>query len=86
MKRFDPISWNQNGPGWSWRSDCIKECSDGDYVKFEDFEEMRKALAAAEPHMRHGLNCPARIGEGHSCACGMEPAWKAVKANLSNRC
>lgn len=118
-RRYDPISWHNNGPGWSWDSAAIKECSEGDYVKFEDFEEarrladdaldtlritrekygigdrhvmreknreiarLRKALAAAEPHMRHGLNCPARIGEGHSCACKMESAWMAVREILS---
>jgi hypothetical protein len=36
-------------------------------------------LKRAEPHMRHGLNCPARIGEGHGCECGMLDVWEAAK-------
>jgi len=116
--RFDPISYHNNSPGWSWDSGAIKECTEGDYVKFEDFEEarrlaedaldtlritrekyglgdrhvmreknreitkLRKALAAAERHMRHGLNCDARVG-GFSCTCGMQDSWASVREILS---
>jgi len=40
MKRFDPITQHQNGPGWSWDSSSIKECEDGDYVTFEDYDNL----------------------------------------------
>lgn len=36
IKRYDPISYHDTG-GWSWDTGAIKECEDGDYVKWEDF-------------------------------------------------
>ena len=43
-KRYDPISWNDNGPGWDYNDFCIKECDDGDYVKLEDAEKLETEL------------------------------------------
>jgi hypothetical protein len=45
----------------------------------QERDKFLSLLKHAEPFMRHGLNCPARIGEGHACECGMLDVWKEVR-------
>jgi hypothetical protein len=45
LRRFDPISYSDMG-GWSWDSGAIKECADGDFVRFEDHEAIVAMLQA----------------------------------------
>jgi hypothetical protein len=45
----------------------------------QERDKFLSLLKRAESFMRHGLNCPARIGEGHACECGMLDAWKEVR-------
>lgn len=37
MKRYDAVRYSDMG-GFSWSPDDIKECTDGELVKFEDVE------------------------------------------------
>ena len=39
---------------------------------------LRNIIASAEGHMRHTLNCRARIDESWPCTCGMEEAWESA--------
>jgi hypothetical protein len=62
MKRFDPISHHQNGPGWSFDHSAIKECDDGDYVRVEDFQRAVDLLTECfnfDPCYR-GMQCGIR--------------------------
>jgi hypothetical protein len=41
---------------------------------------LRNIIRASEKHMRHGLNCRARIDESWTCTCGMQDAWESAVA------
>lgn len=41
---------------------------------------LRNIIMAAEGHMRHSLNCRARIDESWPCTCGMQDAWESAMA------
>ena len=47
-----------------------------------EIKSLRATLAAAEPHMRHGLNCLARTDECFACTCGLQTAWDAARKSL----
>ena len=61
---------------WRLNNTCARLFSD-------EADNLREALRAAEPHMRHGLNCDARAG-GFSCTCGMQEAWMKVRDAVSS--
>ena len=67
MKRYDPFSWNTNGAGWDWDDTCIKECTDGDYVRLEDAEKLATELIRMEKmkdHWRYSAkNYEGELGE-----------------------
>jgi hypothetical protein len=41
MKRYDPIHYSDMG-GWSWDAGNIRECEDGEFVRYDDHEADRQ--------------------------------------------
>jgi hypothetical protein len=50
----------------------------------EHRDRLAEALRDAIKHMRHSLNCPARLPDsGFACACGMEAAYHNASEALA---
>jgi hypothetical protein len=50
----------------------------------EQRDRLAEALRDAIKHMRHSLNCPARLPDsGFACACGMEAAYHNASEALA---
>jgi hypothetical protein len=79
MKRFDPIYHHQNGPGWSFDYSAIKECEDGDYVRFEDCEAEKSVLLDALRACYNFAPCNQGMQAGIR-----EQVRKAIGGNESN--
>ena len=57
IQRFDPVRYSDQG-GWDWCSENIKQCVDGEYIKYDD---NKKDLSTIKQWVEMGLPKPAAM-------------------------